>query len=108
VVRRAVVVIVLVEPPAVTEPEKQIRVQQAQELIAGRAAEDFLVAGVVNDEPELGEDEGKESGVAKFDPGIMKFSDEHEGADEHGDIEENFSDVVRRLLRQQAAVPYQS
>ncbi len=99
VVRRTVMVIVLVEPPAVAEAEKQIRMQQAQELIAGRAAENFLVAGVVNDETELREDEGEESGVAKFDPGIMKFGDEHEGADEHGDVEENLSDVVRGLLR---------
>ena len=92
-------VIVLVEPPAVTEAEQKIRVQQAQELIAGRAAENFLMAGVVNDETELREDEGEESGVAKFDPGIMKFGDQHEGADEHGDIEENLSDVICGLLR---------
>jgi len=99
VVRRAMMVIMLVEPPAVAEAEKQIRVQQAQELIAGRAAENFLMACVVNDETELREDEGEESGVAKFDPGIMKFGDQHEGADEHGDIEENLSDVICGLLR---------
>src|SRR5579863_960483 len=99
VIRGAVMVIVLIEPPAVTEAEKQIRVQQAQELIAAGTAENFLVAGVVNDEAELGEDEGEESGVAKLDPGIMKFRDEDEGADEHGDVEKHFSDVVRGLLR---------
>ena len=106
-VRRAVVVIVLVEPPAVTEAEQKIGMQQAQDFIAGRGAENFLMAGVVNDETELGEDEREESGVAKFDPGIVKLRDQHEGANEHGDVQKHFPEIVRGLLGQQAALPHQ-
>ena len=35
-------------------------------------AEYFLVAGVVDDEAELGEDEGEDSGVAEFEPRILE------------------------------------
>ena len=107
VVRRAVMMIVLVEPPAVAESQQEIGVQQAQDFVSGRGAENFLMPRVVNDETELGEDEREESGVAKFDPGIMKFGDEHEGADEHGDVEKNFAEVIGGLLGQQAALPHQ-
>ena len=93
------VVIVLVEPPAVTEAEQQIGVQQAEDFVSRGATENFLMAGVVHDEAELREDEGEERGVEEFDPGIMKFGDQHESADEHGDVEENFSEVIGGLFR---------
>jgi len=81
-------VIMLVEPPAVTEAEQQIGVQQAEDLIARRAAENFLMAGVVDDEAELREDEGEEGGVAELDPEIVvEFGDQDEGADEHDQVE---------------------
>ena len=81
-------VIMLVEPPAVTEAEQQIGVQQAEDLIARRAAENFLMAGVVDDEAELREDEGEERGVAELDPEIVvEFGDQDEGADEHEEVE---------------------
>lgn len=81
-------VIMLVEPPAVTEAEQQIGVQQAEDLIARRAAENFLMAGVVDDEAELREDEGEERGVAELDPEIVvEFGDQDEGADEHDQVE---------------------
>jgi len=81
-------VIMLVEPPAVTEAEQQIGVQQAEDLIARRAAENFLMAGVVDDEAELREDEGEERGVAELDPEIVvEFGDQDEGADEHDEVE---------------------
>ena len=100
-------VIMLVEPPAVTEAEQQIGVQQAEDLIARRAAENFLMAGVVDDEAELREDEGEEGGVAEFDPEIVvEFGDQDEGADEHGDVEKNSPEVERGLLGHQAALPY--
>ena len=91
--------IVLVEPPAVTEAEQQIGVQQAEDFVSRGATENFLMAGVVYDEAELREDEGEERGVEEFDPGIMKFGDERESADEHGDVEENFSKVIGGLFR---------
>jgi len=91
-------VIVLVEPPAVAEAEQKIGMQQAEDFVARWAAENFLMAGVVDDEAELREDEREERGVAEFDPGIVKFGDQYESADEHGDIEKNFSEVIPGLL----------
>ena len=64
-------VIMLVQPPAVTEAEQKIRVQQPEDFVACRAAENFLMAGVMNDKAELREDEGEERGVAEFDPGLL-------------------------------------
>src|SRR5580704_2160195 len=101
--------IVLVEPPAVTEAEQQIGVQQAEDFIARGAAKNFLMAGVVNDEAELREDEGEESCVTEFDPEIVVvFGDQDEGADEHSDVEQNFAEVECGLLGHQAALSHES
>ena len=91
-------VIVLIEPPTVAEAEYEIGVNEAENFVASGAAENFLMAGVVNDEAELREDEREERGVQKFDPGIVKFRDQHECADEHDNVEKNFSDVIPGLL----------
>ena len=108
-IRRAVMVIVLVEPPTVTEAENEIGMDEAEDFVSRGAAENFLVSGVVDDESELREDEGEESGVAKFDPGIVvEFRDEKEGADEHGGVEKNFAEVVRGLFGHEAALPHES
>ena len=61
-------VIMLVQPPAVTEAKQKIRVQQPEDFVACRAAENFLMPGVMNDKAELREDEGEERGIAEFDP----------------------------------------
>src|SRR5271169_328207 len=99
-VGRAVMMIVLVQPPAVAESENKVRVHQAYRFIQRRAAENFLMAGVVHNEPQLREYERQKSGVANFDPGILKPRDQQESADEHHHVEKNFSEVVRGLLGQ--------
>ena len=100
-------VIELVEPPTVAEAEQKIGMQQAEDFVSCGAAENFLMAGVVHDEAELREDEGEESGVAEFDPEIVvEFGDQDEGADEHGEVEKNFSEVERGLLGHQATLPH--
>jgi len=86
VVRRAVMAVMLVEPPTEAEPEQQIRMNQANGFIRAGLIEDFLVAGIVNDKTELGEDEGEESGVAKLDPRIVKFIDQEESGGEQDQI----------------------
>ena len=91
-------VIVLIEPPAVTEAKYEVGMDEAKDFVSRGSAKNFLMAGVVHDEAELCEDEGEERGVEKFDPGIMKFGNQHECADEHGDVEQNFSEVVRGLF----------
>jgi len=108
VVGRTVMVIVFVQPPAIAEAEYEIGMNEAEDFVSRGAAENFLMAGVVHDEAELREDESQEGGVAKFDPGIVKFGDEHECADEHDDVEKNFAEVIPGLLGEQAALPHQS
>src|SRR5208282_6575958 len=66
VVRRAMMVIVLPEPPTVAESEQEIRMKQAQGLVSNRPVENFLMARVVNDETQLSEHKRQESGIAKF------------------------------------------
>ena len=101
-------VIMLVQPPAVTEAEQKIRVQQPEDFVASRAAENFLMPGVMDDKAELREDEGEERGIAKFDPEIIvEFGDQHESAGEHSEVEEYFANVIRGLLGHQAALPHQ-
>ena len=92
-------VIVLIEPPTVTEAEQEIGVQQAEDFVASRAAKNFLMASVVDDEAELREDEGQERSVAKFDPGIVKSGDQYECADEQGNVEKDLSQIIRGLFR---------
>lgn len=109
VVRRAVMGIMLVEPPAVAEPEEEIGMDEAKCLIAGRPSANFLMACVVNDEAQLSENERQEGGVADFYPRIgLKFRNQQEGENEKREVEEHFTDVIRGLLRQQPALAHQS
>ena len=108
-VGRTVMMIVFVQPPAIAKAEYEIGMNEAEDFVSRGAAENFLMAGVVHDETELREDESQERGVAELDPGIVvKCGDEHEGADEHDDVEKNFAEVIPGLLGEQAALPYES
>lgn len=100
VVGRAMMAIVFVEPPTIAETQQEIRMQQAERFIAGGLAENFLVAGVVDDEAELGEDKGEDSGVAEFEPRILKPFDQQECADEKDQVNNYFTEVIGRLLCQ--------
>ena len=81
---------------------------EADDFVPRGAAANFLMAGVVDNKAKLREDKGEERGVEKFDPGIVEFGDQYECADEHHDVEKNFSEVVHGLFGQQAALPHQS
>ena len=108
-VGRTVMMIVFVQPPAIAKAEYEIGMNEAEDFVSRGAAENFLMAGVVHDETELREDESQERGVAELDPGIVvEFGDEHEGTDEHDDVEKNFAEVIPGLLGEQAALPYES
>jgi len=73
---------------------------ETKSLISGRAAENLLMAGVVNDKAQLSEDKRQESGVAEFRPWIVKCSYQQESANEQDKVEQHLSDVIRRLLCQ--------
>jgi hypothetical protein len=100
VVRRAMVVVVLVQPPTVAESEQEIGMNEAENFIASGAAENFLMACVVNDEAKLSEYERQESGVAKFRPRILKPVYEQESTNEEHEVEKYLSAVICGLLRQ--------
>ena len=74
--------------------------KEADHLISSRAAENFLMASVVNDKPQLGKDERQERGAAEFRPWIVKSRDQQESANEHHKVQQHLSAVIRRLLRQ--------
>ena len=59
---------------------------EANDLIAGGAAEDFLMTRVVNDETQLSENECQESGVAEFGPRILKPLYEEERGYQQGQV----------------------
>jgi len=100
VVRRAMMVVVLVEPPTVAESEQEVGMNQAENFIASGAAENFLMACVVNDESKLSENKRQESGVAEFRPRILKPVYEQESTDEEDEVEKYLSAVIGGLLRQ--------
>lgn len=92
--------IVFVQPPAVAESQQQIRMNEANDLVSSRAAEDFLVACVMHDKAQLRKDKRQERGITEFCPRIVKCCDQREGAYEQNKIEKHLSAVIRRLLRQ--------
>jgi len=100
VVRRAMMVVVLVEPPTVAESEQEVGMNQAENFIASGAAENFLMACVVNDESKLSENKRQESGVAEFRPRILKPVYEQESNDEEDEVEKYLSAVICGLLGQ--------
>ena len=73
---------------------------KSDSLVASPAAEDFLVASIVNDKTQLSKSKRQESGVAEFCPRIVKSCYQQESAHEQDNVEKDFSAVVRRLLRQ--------
>ena len=60
VVGVGVVAVVLVDPPAVAQPDQQVRAQQAQQVVVAPGAEDLPMAGVVAEEADLGEHDRQE------------------------------------------------
>ena len=71
---------------------------KSDSLVASPAAEDFLVASIVNDKTQLSKSKREESGVAQFCPRIVKSCYQQESADEQHKVEEHLSPVISRLL----------
>src|SRR5271156_1898123 len=95
VIRRAMMQIVFVEPPAIAESEHEVRMNQPEYLISSWSAENLLMARVVNDKTKLREHECQESGVEQFDPGIVKRFDQQESGDQQRQVQKNFPNVIR-------------
>jgi hypothetical protein len=90
--------IVFVQPPAVTESEQQVGMNQPGDFIPGRTAENFLMARVVDDETQLRENKSQERGVAEFYPGIVKLRYQQKGANQQNKIEQHLSNIICGLL----------
>ena len=73
---------------------------QAENFVAGGAAENFLMACVVDDETQLSENKRQKSGVAEFGPRILKPLYEQERGYQHCEIKKYLPAVIRGLLRQ--------
>jgi hypothetical protein len=72
VIRRAMVAVVLVQPPTEAKSEQEIGMNQADGLVSRRLIENLLVTCIVYDKTQLREDKREESGVANLDPRITK------------------------------------
>src|SRR5689334_24165175 len=55
-VRVGVVPVVLVHPPTETQPDRQVAIQQSDDVVGPRRSGDLSVPGLVADEAELGVD----------------------------------------------------
>lgn len=73
---------------------------QAENFVAGGAAENFLMACVVNDEAQLGKDKCEESCVAELSPRILKPLYEQERRYREDEIKNYLTSVIRGLLCQ--------
>lgn len=92
--------IVFVKPPAVAESQQKIGMNQAKRFISSRVAENFLMARVVDDKSQLCEYESQESGVEKFNPGVVKCLYQQESTDQQKRVKKDFPAVINRLLGQ--------
>ena len=70
-----VVAVVLVDPPAVAQPDGQVAVHEADQVVGPLRPEDLPVPGVVADEPDLGEHHRQERGDRELPP---RVPEEHE------------------------------
>jgi hypothetical protein len=67
-----VVAVVFVDPPAVAQPDGQIAVQQADQVVGPLGPEDLPVPGVVADERDLGERHRQERGHRELPPRVTQ------------------------------------
>ena len=65
-----VMAVVLVDPPAVAQPDAQVAEQDAEDVAGPPGAENLPVPGVVAQEPDLGEDHRQERGHRQLPPRV--------------------------------------
>ena len=81
---------------------------ETNRLISSWGTTNLLMACVVNDKTCLSKDERQKSSIAEFCPWIVKCFYQQEDANEQDQVKKYLSTVVRRLLRQQPALPHES
>jgi hypothetical protein len=70
-----VVTVVLADPPAGADPDKQVADDQADAVVGPPGAEHLPVAGVVRHEPELRKHDGEEHGGGQLPPRVPKHEE---------------------------------
>jgi hypothetical protein len=93
VVGVAVVAVVLADPPAEADPDQQIGMDQADQVVGAAAAEDLPVAGVVADEGDLGEDDRQVGGGHQLPPGVPQGGEGDPSGGEQAEVQAELGGV---------------
>jgi hypothetical protein len=97
--------VVLGHPPAVAQPDAEVAVQDADDVIGLPGPEDLPVPGIVTQEADLGEHDGQVSGHGQLPP---RVADQDEGGPPAGQQRGRDADLPRVIARaavQQAGLP---
>jgi hypothetical protein len=92
-----VVAVVLVDPPAERQPNREVAVQQPDQPVGPTGPEDLPVAGVMAEEPGLGEDHGQVPGGGQLPPRIAQQHEDRPPGDDQQRIDGDFRRVVSRV-----------
>src|SRR4029450_2689155 len=87
VVGVGVVGVVLGDPPAEADPDRQVGVDQPDPVVGPAGAEQLAVAGVVADEGELGEPHRQIGGGQELPPGFPEDGEGDPAGGEQGQVE---------------------
>ena len=87
-----VVAVVLAHPPPVAQPDGQIAVHQTDQVVGPLGPEDLPVAGVMAEEPDLGEHERQEAGHRELPP---RVADQYEACPRRGEKPAGHGDLRR-------------
>jgi hypothetical protein len=89
-----VVAVVLVDPPAVTQPDAEVGVQHADEIVGFPGAEDLAMTRVVADETDLREQHREERGSEHLPPRLADHNErgprtrkQHDDGGDAGSVE---------------------
>ena len=104
VVGVGVVGVVLGDPPAVADPDQQVGVQQADQVVGGSGAGDLAVPGVVADEGELGEHHRQVGGGDQLPPGSPSRTKATHAGGEQDEIQADPGGVPAAPALQQAGL----
>jgi hypothetical protein len=67
--------VVLIDPPAVAQPDAQVTEHDAKDVVGPPGAEDLPVPGVVAEEPYLGEHHRQEDGHRQLPPRVARYDE---------------------------------
>src|SRR4029453_19345485 len=97
--------VVLVDPPAVAQPDQQVGVDDADAVVGPPRAEDLPVPGVMAGEAELGEDDPEEPGGEQLPPRLAEEEEDRPPGGEQEPVQPDLRGVVPRPAVEQARLP---